>query len=373
MGNDRFIELVSKQLTNDITPAESEELKLLIGNNPSYKQQAEGLNMYWEHSDTEYTDDAIAFQKIQDRIKKLEDAGNTSNREDDILISLTPASKSKNIIRYWPAAAAALILITAGLYLVNTYIFSAKGGQDIATAGWLQKTTLKGKKVIVNLSDGTRITLNSESTVKYPAEFSGDTREITLTGEAYFDVAKDHKHPFIIHTDKMNVRVLGTTFNVRSYPQDTVSETTLINGAIEVTLKDRPSDRIILKPNEKLIVKNNDAGNVKKIATDTGLAANTKGAQYVLTSLSYIGSKDSTVSETAWMKNRFSFDNNNFADLAEKMEVWYGVDIEFKSEKAKQYNFSGVFDNDTIVQALDALRDIERFDYKVSGSTIYIY
>ncbi|MBD1366808.1 FecR family protein [Mucilaginibacter sp. ZT4R22] len=370
MGNDKFIELVSKHLTNDITPAESAELKHLITYFPAYKQQFDDLGMYWDHTDNEYTDDAIAFQKIQDKIKKLEDKGESEPEDSVIILPIAPSPK--RIFRLWPAAAAAIVLVAAGLYLLNIFVFSANDSPEISTAGWQQKVTAKGAKSILTLSDGTRITLNSQSTLKYPANFSGDTREVTLSGEAYFDVKKDKEHPFIIHTDKMNVRVLGTTFNVRSYPRDTVSETTLINGAIEVTLKDRPADRIILKPNEKLIVKNDNAGDSKKLP-DAVNAGGTPGAQYVLTTLNYIGGKDSSVSETSWIHNRFSFENDSFAVLAEKMERWYGVDIQFKNNKARQYNFSGVFENDTIEQALNALRDIEKFDYKISGSTIYIY
>jgi transmembrane sensor len=370
MGNDKFIELVSKHLTNEITQAESAELKHLITNFPAYKQQFDDLGMYWDHTDNEYTDDAIAFQKIQDKIKKLEDKGEGSPEDGGIIIPLTHSPKRKSIFRLWPAAA--IVLITAGAYLLNAYFFSADNAQGISTAGWQQKVTAKGAKSIITLSDGTRITLNSQSTLKYPANFSGNTRDVTLSGEAYFEVEKDKEHPFIIHTDKMNVRVLGTTFNVRSYPLDTVSETTLINGAIEVTLKDRPADRIILKPKEKLIVKNSSVEDATK-PIETGNGGSKPGAQYVLTTLNYIGGKDSSVSETSWIHNRFSFENDSFAVLAEKMERWYGVDIQFKNNKAKQYNFSGVFENDTVEQALNALRDIEKFDYKISGSTIYIY
>jgi transmembrane sensor len=371
MGNDKFIELVTKHLTCEISPEESEELKSFIASSPAYKQQFDDLTMYWEHTDTEYTDDAIAFQKIQDKIKRQEDAGETATDDSDPIANLPQPSKNKTIIRFWPAAAAAIVLIAGGVYLLN--MLSAGKNRELSTADWQQKTTAKGAKSVITLSDGTHITLNSQSTVRYPARFDGDTREIMLSGEAYFDVKKDHEHPFIIHAAKLNVKVLGTTFNVRSYPQDTVSETTLITGVIEVTLRDRPSDRIILKPNEKLIVKNNAFEGAKQLPWDTGKHPGLPRAQYVLTSLSYIGNKDSMVSETAWMKNRFSFDNNTFAELADKMEIWYGVDIVFDNEKARQYNFSGVFENDTIEQALKALRDIEKFDYKISGTTIHIY
>ncbi|TFF38906.1 FecR family protein [Mucilaginibacter psychrotolerans] len=372
MGNDKFIELVSKQLTDDISPAESAELKHLISTYPAYKKQYDELSTYWEHTDTEYTDDATAFQKIQDKISKRETAGENKAEDEDEIAQIVPlplVKKNNSITRFWPAAAAAVILLAGG-----AYFFKERAPQyktDASTLGWQQKTTNKGAKSIITLCDGTRVTLNSESTLKYPAAFNGQTREVTLTGEAFFDVTKDHQHPFIIHTNKMNVKVLGTAFDVKSYPNDDVSETTLIRGAIEVTLKDRPSDRIILKPKEKLIV-TNAAATIKKSPGKGAANDTTPAAQYVLTSLSYIRQNDSTVSETSWINNRFAFDNDNFATLGKKMERWYGVDIVFNNEAAKEYHFSGVFENDTVADALKALQRIEKFRYKIEGSTIYI-
>jgi transmembrane sensor len=200
------------------------------------------------------------------------------------------------------------------LFFKRTY-FSARTGWFYF--GLAAKNHKERRKINHHLPDGTSVTLNSESTLRYPAAFTGQTREVTLTGEAFFDVIKDHEHPFIIHTDKMNVKVLGTAFDVKSYPNDAVSETTLIRGAIEVTLKDRPSDRIILKPKEKLIV-TNDAATIKKTQGKGAVNDTTPAAQYVLTSLSYIRQNDSTVSETSWINNRFAFDDDNFATLAKK-------------------------------------------------------
>jgi DNA-directed RNA polymerase specialized sigma24 family protein len=104
----------------------------------------------------------------------------------------------------------------------------------------------------------------------YADNFEGDTREVTLAGEAFFDVVKNPAKPFIIHTGAMDVKVLGTEFNVRSYPTEATTETALLRGMIEVTLHGKEKKKIILKPNEKLTVLNNEevlplpAGHSKK-------------------------------------------------------------------------------------------------------------
>jgi transmembrane sensor len=226
----------------------------------------------------------------------------------------------------------------------------------------------------IYLSDGTVVTLNSETTLKYPSAFDGATREVYLDGEAFFDVAKDAAHPFIVHAGKMNIRVLGTAFNVKSYLNDKDMETTLIRGAIEVTLSDRPSDRIILKPNEKLIL-SNTAFKKPQIDPSTPVAEESTGTDtdYSLTNLTHFKSNDTTIVETSWVNNELVFKDEDFGELANRMERWYGVKIKFKSADARNYRFTGMFVKENVLEAMNALKLIERFNYKYKNETIYIY
>ena len=361
MGNDRFIELVSKKLTNDISPEESEEFQQYLNNDEANRRDFESLNIYWNNSDTEFADNALAFKKIKAKIKNIEAPS-----------PIIPTSK--NPAFYIWRAAAAIIFIAGCSYLLYSK-FTKPVSQPLVTTknSWQNKTTIKREKSTIVLTDGTRITLNSQSSLRYPSTFTGKTREVYLSGEAFFDVHKDHKHPFIIHAEKMNIKVLGTSFNVKSYPNDPQSETTLIRGAIEVTLDDRPSDHIILKPSEKLIVKNKLFKPVLKNTTKLNPAETNMGMQYVLTTFTRLQPDDSTVVETSWVKNKLVFRDESFSGLASRMERWYGVDIKFKNDALKQYRFSGIFEHERINQALDALRMTENFNYKIKNNTVYIY
>jgi len=361
MGNDRFIELVSKKLTNEISSEESEELQHCLNSDEINRRDFEFLNIYWNSNDTEFADNALAFQKIKIKINEQQPEP-------------TVVSASKRSYLYVWRAAAAFILLAGCSWLFYSRFVTQHDNTLAATRNvWQNKNTVKREKSTIVLTDGTRITLNSQSTLKYPAVFTGKTREVYLSGEAFFDVHKDHKHPFIIHTEKMNIRVLGTAFNVKSYPNDPQSETTLIRGAIEVTLDDRPSDRIILKPSEKLIVKNGLFKTVRQNAAKLSPSETGSGMQYVLTTFTRLQQDDSTVIETSWTQNKFIFRDENFSTLAGRMERWYGVDIKFKNDALKRYRFSGIFEKERINQALDALRMTEDFNYKIKNSTIYIY
>jgi len=170
----------------------------------------------------------------------------------------------------------------------------------------------------------------------------------------------------------MNIKVLGTAFNVKSYSNDKNIETTLIRGAIEVTLSDRPSDRIILKPNEKLILNNTTFPLLKNNNNIASIPENVN-TNYALTNLTHLKSNDTTIVETSWVNNELVFKDEAFSDLANQMERWYGVKIKFKNSDFKDYRFTGVFVKENIMEALDALKMIETFNYKYKNETVYIY
>ena len=175
--------------------------------------------------------------------------------------------------------------------------------------------------------------------------------------------------PFIIHTGRMNIKVLGTEFNVKSYPQDSTYETTLLRGSIEVTLNDRPSDRIILKPKEKLIVANLSFGNAHESKVSTHVVQ----PQLLVTELHYVSKTDRAIAETSWLDNKLVFEDESFTNLAINLGRKYNVNIHFSNEKLKDYRFTGIFKEETIQEALTALQLTEKFSFKIMGSEVYIF
>jgi ferric-dicitrate binding protein FerR (iron transport regulator) len=397
MVNHRFIQLLTKELCEELTDTEREELTVFLREN-EYSHQRELLKEYWERDKTAYEANTSMFKKVLEKIKTAESSrpeerltpessgpvpleaaehlalpedpqypGNTSGQEYPDY----PLPRRKWAPRVWAAAAAVLLVIIGSTW----YSRSPGPGLNNTTVAlhWQQATTQPTKKTVLTLSDGTVVTLNSATTIRYPDHFNDSTREVYLEGEAYFDVNKDPSHPFIIHADKMNIRVLGTSFNVKSYRNESLSEATLIKGSIEVTLNDRPSDRIILKPKEKLIVQNNIAIR-QPVAPDPAAQDSTgKSTRYALTNLTYFPNNVKTVIETSWVENKLVFTDKDFAQLSGQLERWYGVHIQFGNERVKQYSFTGFFEKESLPEALDALKLIENFNYKIADSTVYIY
>jgi transmembrane sensor len=364
MVEPQFVELLTKDLIEGLTSAEKQEFDLLLQKNPLYKKQSAIIREYWDSNKIEYKTSAANFNKLMDVIRLTEQSGNEDSEDD----------KGERAPNIWPAVLkyAAVLVLGATLFL---WYLSARPDKETSIAiNWQNNTTAPRVKRKLVLSDSTIVTLNSGTTLSYPLSFGDKNREVYLNGEAFFEVHKDPKHPFIIHTKKMNVRVLGTVFNIKSFDDASQSETSLIEGSIEVTLNDRKADRIILKPKEKLIVENN-LPSLTQLNKPRGrnIEAVIEGTQYSLTNLTYIPSIDSAAVETLWLKNKLVFKNEDFEAIAADMERWYGIQIVFENSALKNLRFTGTFERKTtVLAAFESLRAASPFHFKKKDLTFYI-
>ncbi|WP_316804125.1 FecR family protein [Pedobacter nototheniae] len=339
MTDQRFTELLGKQLAGEISPEESNDLELLLANNDNFRQEHKSLTTYFEQE--ENTDGQIDV--VFDRIKSKITIPGKSSKATNIQ-SIRPDKGFK----IWLQIAAVFVLSVSGFFIYKNY-FNKDQSQ------WQTINTPAAEKKNFTLADGTSVTLNSVSQLKYPASFKGGTREVYLSGEAFFDVKKDAKHPFIIHTEQIDVKVLGTAFDVKAYKNDDFTETTLIRGRVEIKVKDNMATPFILNPNEKFVLtKQNNKAN--------------------LTKLTYFSANDeNSIIETSWTKNELMFKNNDFASISRLFERWYGVKIVFKDETLKSFKFTGKFKEESITDALKALKMIEHFNYSLQGKIVYLY
>lgn len=177
----------------------------------------------------------------------------------------------------------------------------------------------------IKLSDGTLVFLNSATTLKFPFHFAGNTREITVDGEAYLQVAKDHNRPFILHTPKGTVQVLGTTFNVNTYDSGRV-KVSLVDGAVSFASADK---KTILKPGQAITY-------VETKGTDvTALNEN----------------------ELLWIKGRYKLDNTPMAEITKVLPRWYGIQVIIDNQKIAEKRFTGtILKSEPIQEFLDAIK-----------------
>lgn len=368
--------LIARKLSGEATHEELHELETLLRENPTAGYSKEVLYDLWQsqsHPDRQYSENR--YKELIQQIKNMGiDDGkfthddhfiNNDNEGEELIVR---SSKKKWMV----ALSTAAILITAAcVYYLSGAVNVTKEPETAQAKN--QISTKNGSKTSLVLPDGTKVWLNSGSQLDYDKSYGNKVREVSLVGEAYFDVVKNPDRPFVIHTSKMDVKVLGTAFNVKCYPGEKTTETSLIRGSVEVTLKDR-QEKIMLKPNEKLVINNDDYTKVKP-GTATVIKAATVQNEKPIISVSHLTllPADNTVIETAWVQNRLIFSGERFEEVALKMERWYNVKIEFLDERLKEEKLTGNFERETIVEALSALKLVAPFAYTIKNDRVTIF
>ncbi|RXQ90950.1 DUF4974 domain-containing protein [Ancylomarina salipaludis] len=173
----------------------------------------------------------------------------------------------------------------------------------------------KGEEYQLVLSDGTRVWLNSETRLKFPVRFANNRREVILEGEAFFEVTKNARAPFIVKTGPMDIEVLGTSFNVSAYKDEANIQTTLVEGKVKVSSNYGQSVEQVLKPNEQAVFSKSD-NQFEIIEVNAALYA-------------------------CWREGVFVFNEENLDDILRKLSRWYNINVFFQSDEVRSYQFSG--------------------------------
>jgi transmembrane sensor len=369
MNIDRLWTLLSRKLAGEATGAELIELDNIITQFPNMALPLQLNNEFWEapvEADNDFLEATFHLHS-----QRLNEKGyNFEEREETGSLSIEKTTKAKKRKFFLIGISMAVILGS----LFAFYGITAKSGivSPKTAPPHSEVSTRNGSRTKIQLPDGSAVWLNSDSKLTYDNEhFGGSIREVSLIGEAYFDVVKNPAKPFIIHTAKMDIKVLGTAFNVKCYPGEKNTETSLIRGSIEVTLKDR-QEKIFLKPNEKLIISNDEVKPAEKAAKAVQKLSNIKQEPIIELNHLTLYPKDNSIVETAWVENRLVFNDEALEDIAVKMERWYGVTIEINNEKLKKVQIAGSFEKETVYEALNALQLTTPFTYKIEKDIIVI-
>ncbi|WP_460687572.1 FecR family protein [Niabella aquatica] len=273
------------------------------------------------------------------------------NKLGDIIESgkmIHKPEKSIFFSRKIAASIAILLLISSSVYFffVNGYF------RNSGTLNITQISTQAESTTNLILPDGSKVWLNSYSTITYNTGFNDGKREVTLVGEALFDVKHDSLHPFIVHTKNFDAIDMGTVFNIKSYPEDATAVASLISGSVEVMFKEKQREKIVLVPNQKIIVQNNPK-----------IKPNSDDKQLLVKASILPDPQTNIMPDTAWMAKKMIFKDITFYDLALQMQRRYSVKITFNKAEIEEYRFTGRFEDETLEEALQVLQAIAPFHY----------
>ena len=300
--------------------------------NASFEEEA-AVKQWMEES----AENRLAFLKE----RKLFDAMLLLGNEEIIKNGKKRFSINLSSLRTELIKIAAVVAITLG----GSYFYYQSSLEKELMA--MQTITVPaGQRINITLVDGTNVWLNARTSLSYPVKFGKNNRQVVLDGEAYFDVTKDKSKPFIVQTDNYNVEVLGTQFDVNAYSETGEFETTLMSGSVKVASASDSTQKITLKPNNKVFLQD---GKLHVTAVDD-------------------------YNPYRWKEGLICFKNETFTSIMKDFEKYYGLTIQVKNKNVFKYVYTGKFrQTDGIDFALRVLQKDIKFTYQRDDENQIIY
>ncbi|EKN14139.1 FecR family protein [Parabacteroides goldsteinii] len=300
--------------------------------NASFEEEA-AVKQWMEES----AENRLAFLKE----RKLFDAMLLLGNEEIIKNGKKRFSINLSSLRTELIKIAAVVAITLG---GSYFYYQSSLGKELMAMQTI--TVPAGQRINITLVDGTNVWLNARTSLSYPVKFGKNNRQVVLDGEAYFDVTKDKSKPFIVQTDNYNVEVLGTQFDVNAYSETGEFETTLMSGSVKVASASDSTQKITLKPNNKVFLQD---GKLHVTAVDD-------------------------YNPYRWKEGLICFKNETFTSIMKDFEKYYGLTIQVKNKNVFKYVYTGKFrQTDGIDYALRVLQKDIKFTYQRDDENQIIY
>lgn len=279
-----------------------------------------------------------------------------------------------SMVGYWlPRVAAVFLLGAVVAFAISYQLYNNKQKELV----YHEVSSPAGAKSKITLPDGSSIWLNAGSTLKYSNRYGRKNRQVDLTGEAFFEVVANRSKVFVVKTADLDIKAYGTTFNVKSYPEEDRVEATLVEGSIGVTrtrFNKKKQDEVILEPNQRVVYYKPDSKpKVNKIVKADAPKPIKQEAKRESQKLTYMISKGiDTEPFTAWKEGVLVIKSETLEQLAVKLERKYDVKIQFDDAEIKAYKFTGLLENETIEQVMEAIGIAAQIDYSIDERDINI-
>jgi ferric-dicitrate binding protein FerR (iron transport regulator) len=313
-------QLIANRLLGTISEEENLFLDHWMGdsieNRRHYSEQKKLWHLFEIHQKVQRIDERKAYQKISNQL----------------------FSRKKLDVLGWIQRVAAILLLPV-IVASAVYFYTEKKDRTQFSSVYNTVETPLGMRSSLTLPDGTKVWLNAGSSISYPVFFASNSREVSLKGEAYFEVKKDKSWPFVVTTKNMNVLVSGTTFNCNAYPENDQVQTVLVEG--EVTLANQSATELAtLNPGELAIFNNSD----QRIST-----TKTDLQKYI-----------------AWKSGKLMFRDDKMNKVVEKLERWYNVEFEIEDPEIANYVYTATFIDESLDQVLKMLTLSAPIRYTIS-------
>lgn len=363
-----FYELLARKISGEANSQEILLLEQYLLEHPEDRQDAEAFAALYTRQQADKRMPVPPADKAWERhLERLQ----ASEREEPVspLPSMTPTATIGIRRKNWLMAASIAFIMLSGLSFLW---FNNQADIVQNTNEWLSYAS-GDKRVKLTLQDGTVVWLNKHSSIVYNRDFGIRKRDLTLTGEAFFDVHHNPQVRMVVHARNIDITVKGTAFNVMAYPSEQTVETSLIRGSVQLSTKSDRQMTILLKPNEKIImpVVEEMARNPVNPQEKKSDGLEDKEILYSINRLQ-TEQQSKLIPEIAWIEDRVVFQSEPFADVAKKLERFYGVSVEIIDPALAGKRFTGSFYQESLEESLNALQLTGHFTYRITNNSVTI-
>ncbi len=332
--NDKNYERLTRYLAGESPKAEISNIEKWLEADPSHLQALKDLQLVWDIAQKRRqkwnTDKAWHRVSLATGIDKQQLNNKVGRR----------TGFRRNFSTHFTRITAAAVILVSIFYTSYSIFWK--------TPNQLSVHANPGHKIILELSDGSRVFLNSGSQLHYPQYFKGDKREVRLSGEAFFEVTNNTEKPFVVHTLHTNVFVLGTSFNIKAYENES-TRITVMTGKVRVAMSEKEKNEeniVLLMPNEQVIYNTDTSSFTKNSIEDNYYSM--------------------------WKDGILKFDENKLKEVTTILERWYNVKIKLVNEPLEDYRLVGEYKDASLRSILESLKFTLNVDYKFTNSGIII-
>ena len=325
---DNLDNLIARHILGTLSEAEAEKLHAWRARSPRNEETFKILTAYVHRKQLHRQYEKPLFKDYIKVQMAVEEALN--DRENNLQVHKSAPVHHRYGLWLWASAACVAFVL---FFAFKTDFFSVSqevGDSEMASVQWEERTVPHGQKLSLTLADGTSIKLNSGSSIAFPSRFGNGPRVVRLQGEAFFDVQRDTLRPFIVESDKVKTTVLGTSFNVRAYPEDTRVQVAVVEGRVSVEKQAAAGGSAVLLLPDEMAVYNTFSGDMKKSGFD----------------------RDNIL---GWLEQKIVFRNASFQEIVKELEKWYGVKFVVNREIKMAKGYNGEFTGQSLENVLKSM------------------
>jgi transmembrane sensor len=336
MNQNNIWSLIGKQLAEEITPGESEQLQKWLSEDPSHQIILNDVQKIWETSNRLISDPEHSHLDMESEWLQIQQKLNlqkktVSKTSDKYYHTHIRSNHKKSDYVAWQfIRVAALILIMFGGAVWLSQYFGESPREIAGMEPQFREISTQPRQLAgITLTDGSKVNLSVVSKVRLSETFNRDIREVFLEGQAYFDVIRDPDIPFIVKTRHTNLKVLGTDFTVKAYPDDEIVQVVVAGGSVLMESENYPENYVIINPGEMgtMII---ETGNIVITEIDAE---------------DYLG----------WLEGRLVFNDVALAEVVRDLERWFEVDFEIRKDFLKTRRLTAVLNNRSLLNVLDIM------------------